>query len=229
MGARGRWASRRSRPGSTRTGIARARVVSGVVGRVHALLTNPVYAGKLRFNRMDSKSRRLKSEGEYVYCDAPPIISVALFEAVQKGLAARNPNVVAAADRQRSDPAHRARRLRHLWRRHDAESRHIPNGTGLSLLLLCQRHPERQARLQGPVDPDGQARHARDRAPGRPPATARAADHHAHGPCRSPHGPSGGTRQSHCGTDQRGGSSPTKSCGGSTSSSRRASPSWTTC
>ena len=64
------------------------------VGRVHALLTNPVYAGKLRFNRMDSKSRRLKSEGEYVYCDAPPIISTALFEAVQKGLAARNPNVV---------------------------------------------------------------------------------------------------------------------------------------
>ena len=63
------------------------------VGRVHALLTNPVYAGKQRFNRMDSKSRRLKSEGEYVYCDAPPIILVSLFETVQKGLAARNPNV----------------------------------------------------------------------------------------------------------------------------------------
>lgn len=63
------------------------------VGRVHALLTNPVYAGRLRFNRMDSKSRRLKSEGEYVYCDAPPIITAALFDAVQKGLAARNPNV----------------------------------------------------------------------------------------------------------------------------------------
>ena len=65
------------------------------LGRVHALLTNPVYAGRLRFNRTDSRSRRLKSESDYVYSDAPPIIPASLFEAVQKGLAARNPKVVA--------------------------------------------------------------------------------------------------------------------------------------
>lgn len=48
-----------------------------------------------------------------------------------------------------SFPAYRARRLRYLRRRSDAAGRHLPDGTGLSLLLLCQRHPEGQAHLQG--------------------------------------------------------------------------------
>ena len=63
------------------------------LGRVHALLTNPVYSGRLRFNRMDSRTRRIKAEAEHVYCDAEPIIGSAIFDAVQKTLKSRSPRV----------------------------------------------------------------------------------------------------------------------------------------
>ncbi len=63
------------------------------VGRVHSLLTNPVYAGRLRFNRKDSRTRRIKAEAEYVYCDADPIISSTIFDGVQRTLKSRNPRV----------------------------------------------------------------------------------------------------------------------------------------
>lgn len=63
------------------------------LSRVHALLTNPVYAGRLRFNRKDSKTHRIKAETEFVYCDAPAIIAANVFDGVQKRLAARNPKV----------------------------------------------------------------------------------------------------------------------------------------
>lgn len=63
------------------------------LSRVHELLTNPVYGGRLRFNRKDSRTYRLKAEAEHVYCDADPIISSALFDAVQRRLKSRNPRV----------------------------------------------------------------------------------------------------------------------------------------
>ncbi len=63
------------------------------LGRVHALLTNPVYAGRQRFNRKDSKTQRMKAESEHVYCDAEAIVSSATFEAVQRTLKSRNPKV----------------------------------------------------------------------------------------------------------------------------------------
>jgi DNA invertase Pin-like site-specific DNA recombinase len=63
------------------------------VGRVHSLLTNPVYAGRQRFNRKDSRTRRIKAEAEYVYCDADPIISSTIFDGVQRTLKSRNPRV----------------------------------------------------------------------------------------------------------------------------------------
>ena len=63
------------------------------LSRVHELLTNPVYSGRLRFNRKDSRTYRLKAEAEHVYCDADAIISSALFDAVQRKLKSRNPKV----------------------------------------------------------------------------------------------------------------------------------------
>jgi site-specific DNA recombinase len=63
------------------------------VGRVHAMLSNPVYGGRLRFNRIESRTRRLKSAGEYVYCDVPGIIDPAVFERTQTLLWRRNPRV----------------------------------------------------------------------------------------------------------------------------------------
>jgi site-specific DNA recombinase len=63
------------------------------LGRIHALLTNPVYAGRQRFNRKDSRTRRIKAEAEHVYCDAAPIISLAIFDGVQRTLKSRHPKM----------------------------------------------------------------------------------------------------------------------------------------
>ena len=65
------------------------------VGQIHKLLTNPVYSGRMRFNRVESKTNRVKPEAEYVFCDVDPIIAVAEFEKVQAQLKARNPRVTA--------------------------------------------------------------------------------------------------------------------------------------
>ena len=63
------------------------------VGRVHAMLSNPVYSGRFRFNRSYSRTRHLKSASEYVYCDVPAVIDPALFERTQTLLWRRNPRV----------------------------------------------------------------------------------------------------------------------------------------
>jgi site-specific DNA recombinase len=62
-------------------------------GRVHALLSDPVYAGRRRFNVKDSKTYRLKPASEHIYCDAPAIISQELFDRVQALLSSRNPRI----------------------------------------------------------------------------------------------------------------------------------------
>ena len=62
-------------------------------GRVHALLRNPVYAGRLRFNVKDSRTYRLKGASEHIYCEAPAIIGHELFDRVQALLKSRNPHV----------------------------------------------------------------------------------------------------------------------------------------
>ena len=63
------------------------------IGPIHALLTHPVYAGRMRFNRTEARSRRRKAESEHVFAEAPAIIEPALFEQVQRVLKARNPRV----------------------------------------------------------------------------------------------------------------------------------------
>jgi site-specific DNA recombinase len=66
------------------------------VGQIHALLTNPVYAGQMRFNRVEHKSKRVKPDAELVYCDVPAIITPAMFEKVQTSLNERRPKVVSS-------------------------------------------------------------------------------------------------------------------------------------
>ncbi len=62
-------------------------------GRVHALLRNPVYSGRLRFNVKDSRTHRVKSASEHVYCDAPVILGSELFDRAQALLTSRSPRV----------------------------------------------------------------------------------------------------------------------------------------
>ena len=58
--------------------------------------------------------------------------------------------------RQRSDPPYRYLLLRRLRRRDDAQDR---EGRAVSLLHLLDQGASGRDRLQGPVDPDGEARH----------------------------------------------------------------------
>jgi site-specific DNA recombinase len=65
------------------------------LGPIHALLGHPVYAGRMRFNRAEARSRRRKSESEQVFAEVPAIIEPQVFEQVQSQLKARNPRITA--------------------------------------------------------------------------------------------------------------------------------------
>lgn len=53
------------------------------IGPLHALLTNPVYAGRMRFNRQEARTGRRMAENEHVFAEVPAIIEPALFAKVQ--------------------------------------------------------------------------------------------------------------------------------------------------
>ena len=64
------------------------------VGQMHALLTNPVYSGRRRFNWVEYRTGKRKPESEIIYSDVPAIIGQESFDRVQTSLKARNPRVV---------------------------------------------------------------------------------------------------------------------------------------
>ncbi len=63
------------------------------IGQVHALLSHPVYGGRMRFNKSEARTGRRKSEAEQVFADVPAIIDPAVFGEVQSLLKARSPKV----------------------------------------------------------------------------------------------------------------------------------------
>jgi site-specific DNA recombinase len=63
------------------------------IGSIHTLLTHPVYAGRMRFNTSEARTRRRKRESEHVFATVPAIIEPTVFEKVQALLKARNPKV----------------------------------------------------------------------------------------------------------------------------------------
>lgn len=65
------------------------------LGSVHQLVTNPVYGGRWRFNTVEARTRKRKSDAEHIYADAPAIIEPDAFEAIQQILKKRNPKVEA--------------------------------------------------------------------------------------------------------------------------------------
>ena len=64
------------------------------IGPIHALLTHPVYGGRMRFNRQEARTGRRKAEAEQVFADVPAIIEPAVFSQVQSLLKGRNPRVM---------------------------------------------------------------------------------------------------------------------------------------
>jgi site-specific DNA recombinase len=65
------------------------------VASVHKILTNPVYAGRWRFNQREAKTGRSKPESEVIEIGVPAIVDRAVFDKVQTSLAARDPRVMA--------------------------------------------------------------------------------------------------------------------------------------
>ena len=63
------------------------------LGPIHAMLTHPVYAGRMRFNRVEARSGRRKIASEQVFADVPAIIDPGVFEQIQSLLKARNPRI----------------------------------------------------------------------------------------------------------------------------------------
>lgn len=63
------------------------------LGPLHKLVTNPVYGGRWRFNYVEARTGRRKSDAEQIHADAPAIIEPVVFEAVQQLLKDRNPRV----------------------------------------------------------------------------------------------------------------------------------------
>jgi site-specific DNA recombinase len=63
------------------------------VAQIHTMLTNPVYAGRLRFNKVEHKTGKTKPVSEHVYTEVPHIIEPSAFEHVQAVLKSRNPKV----------------------------------------------------------------------------------------------------------------------------------------
>ncbi len=65
------------------------------IGPVHAMLTHPVYGGRMRFNKHEARTGRRKADNEHVFAEVPAIIEPALFAKVQTLLKDRNPRVTA--------------------------------------------------------------------------------------------------------------------------------------
>ena len=59
--------------------------------RVHAVLADPAYIGDYYFNRVESKTGRLKPQSQWVKLAVEPIIDAAMFQRTQVRRAARAP------------------------------------------------------------------------------------------------------------------------------------------
>jgi site-specific DNA recombinase len=122
------------------------------VGQVHRILTRPTYVGRHEFNKR-AKNKTLKPASEIVTVDVPPLIDQATFDAVQPHLRARNPKVTPT--RVVSGPT----LLTGICFCADCGGA-MTLRTGkeaVSLLHLLDQGAARRDRLQGPLDPDGEA------------------------------------------------------------------------
>jgi hypothetical protein len=61
---------------------------------IHEMLTNRLYLGEYTFNKIEAKTRRLKSESEWITFQIEPIITADTFAQVKQRLADRSPDMV---------------------------------------------------------------------------------------------------------------------------------------
>ncbi|RVU01145.1 recombinase family protein, partial [Novosphingobium umbonatum] len=69
------------------------------VSNVHWILNNTAYIGVVMYNQRDSRTRETRSEDEWIPIPIPPLISEDLFYAAKAQMAARNPKMGVAAEK----------------------------------------------------------------------------------------------------------------------------------
>ena len=137
------------------------------IGPIHALLTNPVYAGQ---DALQLRRGALASSQEpwgARFCQRTGDRRTRDVREGSRLAQAAQPARDATAGGHGSDPAHGIGGLRHLSRGHDAQDRHLKDRQGASVLFLLDLRPAGPCGLQGPLDPHGQARQPRHH-PSRP-------------------------------------------------------------
>jgi site-specific DNA recombinase len=123
------------------------------IGQVHRILTRKTYVGEHEFNKR-SKAKALKPVSEVVIVAVPPIIDQATFDAVQAHLRSRNPKVTPA--RVVSGPT----LLTGICFCADcggAITLRTGKGGRYRYYTWLDQGPAGRDRLQGPLDPDGEA------------------------------------------------------------------------
>jgi site-specific DNA recombinase len=131
------------------------------VASVHKILTNTVYIGQWKFNQASSRTRQRKPDEEVITIPVPGLLEPQVFEQVQRQLHARSPRVV--APRVTTGPilltglavcatCKGGMTLRTGTSQNGVIHRYYTCST-------CAR--KRQDRMQGSLDPDGQAGRAR--------------------------------------------------------------------
>ena len=73
------------------------------VSNVHATLSNTAYVGVVMYNQRDSRTGERRSEDEWVPIPVPPLIPEDLFYAAQAQMAARDPRMGAAAEKNETN------------------------------------------------------------------------------------------------------------------------------
>ena len=130
------------------------------IGQVHRILTRTTYVGRHEFNKRSqeqgAEAGQRDRHGRGAAADRPGDVRR------RAGASARpQPEGHAGARRQRPDPPYRHLLLRRLRRRDDAQDR---QGWAVSLLHLLDQGAAGRDRLQGPLDPDGEAGQPRCRS-----------------------------------------------------------------
>ena len=127
------------------------------VGSVHKILTNTVYIGRMEVQSDLVTDSPAQAGRGSCHDSRPGHHRAARIRAGSAPASCAQPAGCCAARDDGTDPADGLGGVRHLRRRDDVADRHVPERGHSSLLHLLDLCPQRQERVQGSIDPDGQA------------------------------------------------------------------------
>ena len=140
-----------------RNGYRTRRGESFGVASVHKILTNTVYIGQWKFNKTSSRTAPAQAGRGSRHDSCPRPDRAARIRAGSAPASCPQSAGGRAARYDRTDPADGFGGVRHLPGWDDIADRHVPERGHSPLLHVFDMCPQRQERVQGSVDPDGQA------------------------------------------------------------------------